>query len=388
MFSSRLNWDAPPNPLLQSLAAKRAAGVEILDLTESNPTRAGFDYSQLDLPTVLAHPDATRYQPSPRGLLAAREAIAGYYRGQRVHPDSIFLTASTSEAYSFLFKLLCDPGDEVLVPQPGYPLFDFLTTLDSVRPVYYSLGYSAAAGWRINFERLEAAIGERTRAIVVVSPHNPTGAFLNIVELAGLNALCARHNLALIADEVFFDYAAPTPRSGAPSVPAVGNTGALTFVLSGLSKVVGLPQVKLGWIQISGPQPRATQCQRRLEFIADTYLSVSTSAQLAAPVLLARRDNIQSQIKNRIEANYRWLQEQCADRVLSREGGWYAVLEFDDGVADDERVLKLLERDNVFVHPGYFYDFAREGYLVLSLLTPIAPFQAGVARLLAENVKS
>src|SRR3990172_5412675 len=322
MFSSRLNWDAPPNPLLQSLGEKGAGGVEILDLTESTPTRAGFDYSQLDLPTVLAHPDATRYQPSPRGLLAAREAIAGYYRGQRVHPDSIFLTASTSEAYSFLFKLLCDPGDEVLVPQPGYPLFDFLTTLDSVRPVYYSLGYEAAAGWRINLERLEAAIGERTRAIVVVSPHNPTGAFLNIVELAGLNALCARHNLALIADEVFFDYAAPTPRSGAPSVPAVGNTGALTFVLSGLSKVVGLPQVKLGWIQISGPQPRATQCQRRLEFIADTYLSVSTSAQLAAPVLLARRDSIQSQIKNRIEANYRWLQEQWADRVLSREGGW------------------------------------------------------------------
>ena len=386
MFSSRLNWDAPPNPLLQSLAAKRAAGAEILDLTESNPTRAGFDYSQLDLPTVLAHPDATRYQPSPRGLLAAREAIAGYYRGQRVHPDSIFLTASTSEAYSFLFKLLCNPGDEILVPQPGYPLFDFLSALDSVRQIYYPLSYDDALGWQINFERLRAAIGPRTRAIVVVNPNNPAGNYLKQRELAELNTLCTGRRLALIVDEVFSDYS-----HGADSQrveTAVGNEGALTFVLSGLSKIAGLPQMKLGWIQIGGPEPLVAAACARLEFIADTYLSVSASIQHAAPILLASRRHIQQQITSRIDGNYGWLNQQCAQsskrQVLNREGGWYAVLEFHDSVSDDERVNQLLELDSVFVHPGYFYDFTREGYLVLSLITPTVTFRTGIERILSR----
>jgi hypothetical protein len=386
MFSSRLHWDSPPNPLLELLAAKRAAGIEILDLTESNPTRAGLDYSGLDLSAALAQPGSAVYQPSPRGLPITRGAVAGYYRdkGCNVDPDSIFLTASTSEAYSFLFKLLCDPGDEILVPKPGYPLFDFLTALDSVRPIVYPLQY--AEGWRFNFERLEASLGPRARAIVVVSPHNPTGHCLKTHERDRLHALCAERNLALIVDEVFLDYAphAKADRAGT----MVGNNEALTFVVSGLSKIAALPQLKLGWIQISGPEQIARQAAARLEFIADTYLSVSAPAQLAAPFLFARRNQIQWQIKDRLEANYRWLADVCAQtphcRALIREGGWYAVIHFDDSTPDDERALALLEEDNVFVHPGYFYDFEREGFVVLSLLTPVEMFRAGTQRMLGR----
>ena len=388
MFSSRLNWDAPPNPLLQSLAAKRAAGVEILDLTESNPTRAGFTYDERDILNTIARPQSLLYEPSPRGLPSARQAVADYYRdrGRVIAPDSIFLTASTSEAYGHLFKLLADPGDEILVPQPGYPLFDFLSALDSVRQIYYPLSYDDALGWQINFERLRAAIGPRTRAIVVVNPNNPAGNYLKQRELAELNTLCAGRRLALIVDEVFSDYS-----HGADSQrveTAVGNEGALTFVLSGLSKIAGLPQMKLGWIQIGGPEPLVAAACARLEFIADTYLSVSASIQHAAPILLASRRHIQQQITSRIDGNYGWLNQQCAQsskrQVLNREGGWYAVLEFHDSVSDDERVNQLLELDSVFVHPGYFYDFIREGYLVLSLITPTVTFRTGIERILSR----
>ena len=403
MFSSRLLWDSPPNPLLKLLAAKRAAEVEILDLTESNPTRAGFDCSGLDLPTALAQPGSAVYQPSPRGLPAARAAVADYYRdnGRAVDPDSIFLTASTSEAYSFLFKLLCDPGDEILVPQPGYPLFDFLTALDSARPITYPLQYADPHGWHINFERMEAAIGPRARAIVVVSPHNPTGHCLKPHERDHLNALSVERKLALIVDEVFADYRSPTSpdvgrsRSSLASLGVLrktsdsdddGGAEALTFVVSGLSKIVAAPQLKLGWIQINGPEGIARIAASRLEFIADTYLSVSAPAQHAAPSLLARRHHIQRQINDRLETNQRWLIDQCAQtphcRALIREGGWYAVIQFDDSLADDERALTLLEEDNIFVHPGYLYDFEREGYVVLSLLAPTEDFRTGLKRIL------
>lgn len=383
MFSKRLDWDHTTNPLLQLLAAKRAAGIEVFDLTESNPTRVGLDYSQIDLPSALAQTATAVYQPSPQGLLSARLAIADYYRdrGRPVDPDSILLTASTSEAYSFLFKLLCNPGDEVLVPQPGYPLFDFLTALDLVQPVYYSLQYSESNGWRINFERLQAALGERTRAIIVVSPHNPTGSALTSTEYEQLNQICLEHNLALIIDEVFADYQISPPFSTPPNSP-------LTFTLNGLSKVVGLPQAKLGWIQIGGPEGDCRASLARLEFIADTYLSVSTAIQQAAPNLLAKRADIQSQIQARLNANFNWLQQQSADtkfRLLTREGGWYAVLEFSDSISDDRRVQTLLEQHNVFVHPGYFYDFAHDGYIVASLLTHPTPFQAGMERLLVQQ---
>ncbi len=386
-FSSRLPWDALPNPLLAALAVKRAAGETIIDLTESNPTRAGFDYSPLNLPTRLAQSAVTTSDPSPRGLLSARQAVADYYRehtlARPIDPDSIFLTASTSEAYSFLFKLLCDPGDEVLSPQPSYPLLDFLTGLDSVQPVYYRLAYDEASGWRINFDYLRAVLSPRTRAIVLVNPNNPTCSYLKPTEIERLNVLCLEHNLALIVDEVFLDY------GDAAGKTLVGNNAAPTFVVSGLSKITATPQLKLGWIQISGPQIYAREAAARLEFIADTYLSASTPAQLAAPALLADRHLIQHQLTERLNQNEAWLRSQPATgwRALRREGGWYVVLEFDDSLSDDDRALQLLEQHNVFIHPGYLFDFTREGYVVLSLLTPQASFRAGVTCLLSKDLR-
>ncbi len=376
---------------MEALQAKKAAGIEVLDLTESNPTCAGFSYDAVEILGALTQPQAMLYEPSPRGLPAARQAITNYYlqRNKTIHADSLFLTASTSEAYSHLFKLLADPGDEVLVPKPSYPLLDFLTALDSVQPIQYPITYNHQHGWRIDLDALHNLISTRTKAIVVVSPNNPTGSYLKANELAELNALCAKNNLALIVDEVFADYRYQARADQVET--AVGNEGALTFVLSGLSKVVGLPQVKLGWIQVSGPASLVAEAGSRLEFIADTYLSVATPVQHAVERLLAQRQAIQQQIIARLDDNHRVLESQCAAspncRVLIREGGWYAVLEIDgDGAqaSDDDRVLQLLEQDNVFVHPGYFYDFDRDGILVLSLLTPPSIFQAGVSKILAH----
>jgi alanine-synthesizing transaminase len=381
-FSSRLPWDSPANPVLAALAAKRAAGETIFDLTETNPTRA-FDLAAFTPPLSLAQPDAAVYNPSPRGLPATRAAIANYYRdlGQPIDPNSLFLTASTSEAYSYLFKLLCNPGDEVLAPQPSYPLLDYLTGLDSVQPVYYRLRYDSETGWRINFDYLRELISPLTRAIVVVNPNNPTGSYLAPADLEQLNALCTQHNLVLIVDEVFLDYGDSTNKT------AAGNTGAATFVLSGLSKIVAAPQIKLGWIQLSGRETDIQQAAARLEFIADTYLSASTPAQLAAPALLAQRDVIHQHIIERLNRNEAWLRAQPGThwRALPREGGWCIVLEFDDALPDDARAMQLLETHNVFIHPGYLYDFAREGYIILSLLTPEDIFQAGVTHLLTQK---
>jgi|CXWL01.1.fsa_nt_gi aspartate/methionine/tyrosine aminotransferase len=390
MFSSRFSFDLTPNRLMQTLQAKKAAGVEVLDLAESNPTRAGFNYDAAEILSALAQPQAMLYEPSPRGLPAARQAITNYYlqHNKTIDSDSVFLTASTSEAYSHLFKLLAEPGDEVLVPKPSYPLLDFLTALDSVQSVQYPLKYDARRGWEIDLEALYNLISDKTKVIVVVNPNNPTGSYLKTSELSQLNALCAKHNLALIVDEVFSDYRYQIRADQVET--AVGNDGALTFALSGLSKVVGLPQVKLGWIQVSGPPSLAAEAQSRLEFIADTYLSVATPVQHAAERLLTQRDSIQKQIITRLNDNHRFLESQCAAspncRVLIREGGWYAVLEIDGDAqaSDDDRVLQLLEQDNVFAHPGYFYDFDQDGILVLSLLTPPATFQSGLSKILAR----
>ncbi|MEK9164567.1 MAG: pyridoxal phosphate-dependent aminotransferase [Chloroflexota bacterium] len=399
LFSSRFSHDLTPNRLLAALAAKKSAGVDILDLTESNPTRAGFTYDEAGILRALANPEAMRYQPTPRGLLLARQAVADYYqsRGPRIDPDSIFLTASTSESYAYLFKLLADPGDEILLPQPGYPLFDLLTELESARPTRYALAYDGREGWRINFDSLRAAMSDKTAAIVVVNPNNPTGSYLKQEELAELNRLCIERDLALIVDEVFWDYACrgadfpvrPALRAGKPATTiatAVGNDGALTFVVSGLSKIAGLPQVKLGWIQVNGPPALAAQAQSRLEFIADTYLSVSASAQHAAADLLAGRAVIQNQIAARAEDNFSYLRAQCAGsgrcRALIREGGWYAVLEIPYAMSDDDAAYQLLERDDVFTHPGYFFDFDQHNVLVVSLLTSRTVFEEGVARMM------
>ncbi len=374
MFSSRLGASAEVNRITRRLAALRESGAPILDLTESNPTRAGIEYPADDIASLLADPRALSYQPEPAGHPAAREAVARYYaeRGARVPLDRILLTASTSEAYAYLFKLLADPGDEVLVPRPSYPLFEFLATLECVRAVQYPLAYHGA--WEIDFSALHRAITPRTRAIVLVNPNNPTGSLIGSDELPQLIALCRDHGLAIISDEVFSDY---TLASRPNSVRSLVNLDdVLTFSMSGLSKVVGLPQMKLGWIVVSGPDRLRREAVQRLEFIADIWLSVSTPVQLAAPGLLALRTNIQAQICARLRRNLAAFDE----RPLFVEAGWYAVLRVPRIRTEEEWVLELLDK-GVLVQPGFFYDFETEAFLVLSLLTPETVFAEGVHRI-------
>jgi alanine-synthesizing transaminase len=362
----------------------RSAGAAILDLTESNPTAAGFAYPSDRILAALADPRALRYQPAAAGLPTARAAVSEYYSG-RVSPNRILLTASTSEAYAFVFKLLADPGDEILVPRPSYPLFDFLAALDGVRVIQYPLVYHGS--WTIDFDALAHSITPRTRAIVLVNPNNPTGSFLKQSELGPLIALCREHSLALISDEVFSDYALQPDRSQlVPSLIEVPEV--LTFCLSGLSKVAGLPQLKLGWIVAAGPALEREQAFERLELIADTYLSVSAPVQWAAPALLALRTQLQDQIRARVRANRTFILSQIGPSspwtLLETEGGWYAILEAPRIQSEEEWALSLLSSDGVLVQPGFFFDFEREAFLVLSLLTPEKIFREGVRRILAR----
>lgn len=385
IFSSRFHFSLTTNRLSAALERKRAAHETILDLTESNPTRAGLQYDDNEILAALAQPQNLLYEPDPRGLPAARETVAQYYRARRepVVAENIHLTASTSEGYAYLFKLLADPGAEVLVPQPAYPLLDFLTALESVRLIHYPLRYDATHGWQIDLDKLAASISTKTVAIVCINPNNPTGSFIKQKELRALNQLCAEHGLALICDEVFSDYGATADEQRVPSL--VGNDAALTFVLSGLSKISALPQVKLGWIHVSGPAALRHEAQERLDFIADTYLSVSTPVQHAAARLLAQRTSLQMQIQKRCAANERRLRTASSAlgnvAVLQREGGWYAIMHESNAFAEEQFVLQLLEEENVVVHPGYFFDFPNTGYLVVSLLTAENVFHEGIKRL-------
>lgn len=388
MFASRFPWSLHANQLSRLLEAQQAAGHVIFDLTESNPTQAGFAYPAATILPALAQPQSLRYEPSPSGLPATRAAIAGYYAslGHSVNADSFHLTASTSEGYAFLFKLLADPGDEVLAPQPSYPLFDFLTALESVSLLHYPLRYDEQSGWRIDLERLAATISTKTRALIVVNPNNPTGSFLSQDELQALNALCREHELALISDEVFSDYGHGENPQRVTTL--VGNSAVLTFVLGGLSKMLGLPQMKLAWIHVSGPADLVAAARERLDFIADTYLSVGTPVQHAAPRWLAGRLELQQQIHQRLAANEDHLRTLCLSfpsvKLLRREGGWYAVLALPSAVPEEAFTLALLKQDHVLVHPGYFFDFPQEGFLVVSLLTRPELFQEGMTRLLAR----
>jgi alanine-synthesizing transaminase len=361
ILSDRLRLDFRPNILAKLLAVKRSSGKSVLDLTESNPTNAGIVYPA-GFMSALANEAAVRYEPEAFGLLSARETIAREYNAPA---DRVVLTASTSEAYSWLFKLLCNPGDEVLVPRPSYPLFEYLAALESVNVRHYGLFYDQ--GWCVDFDTIRTAIHSRTRAIVLVNPNNPTGHFLKKYELQELTAF----GLPIISDEVFRDYPLePAPESvrtltGTDDVPV--------FTLNGLSKTVGLPQMKLAWMIASGPLNGALQ---RLEMIADTYLSAGTPVQLALPALLGMRGTVQKQIIERCKDNLAWLRASGL-RTLTVEGGWYAVVTY-----DEESVASLLRDHDVLVQPGYFYDFERSGYIVLSLLTPTATFREGLRRLL------
>lgn len=364
-FSRRLPAEMHPNGLAELLAVKRRAGAHILDLTESNPTHAGIEYPAGFL-DALADPGAVRYEPEPFGIRAARETIAREY-GAPV--ERVVLTASTSEAYSWLFKLLCDPGDEVLVPQPSYPLFDYLAALESVSARHYSLFYDAP-GWFIDFHTIERTITPRTRAIVLVNPNNPTGHFLRRHEL---EQIC-RFGLPVISDEVFRDYRLEPAEDAVFSLQ--GATDALVFTLNGLSKTVGLPQMKLAWMIASGPAVAVRDAMVRLEIIADTYLSVGTPVQCALDSLLRLRDPLQQQILARLRTNLETLRASPL-RTLHVEAGWYAIIaNQEEGVE-----LRLLRDRDVLVQPGYFYDFEGSGYIVVSLLTPPAIFREGLARL-------
>jgi len=381
MFSSRFHWDPSPNRLTRLLQEKRRAGATILDLTESNPTHAGFSYPE-EIVQALADSRALQYDPQPAGSLAAREAVCRYYAdaGNTVEPDRVLLTASTSEAYQYLFKLLADPGDEVLVPRPSYPLFEFLATMESLRVVSYPLVYHG--GWSIDCVALAAAITARTRAIVLVNPNNPTGSFLKRDELRFLHSL----GLTLISDEVFADYAFSEDPHRVRTLASTTET--LAFSLSGLSKIAGLPQMKLGWIVISGPTAARVEAKDKLEWIADTYLSVSTPVQQAAPRLLELGKGIQTEIANRTRTNLAWLQSAIAAdspcRILAVEGGWYATLQVPRIRREEDWALELLAEDNVLVQPGFFFDFESEAFLVLSLLTKPNTFQEGCRRQLAR----
>jgi len=446
MFSDRTNWRLALNRFTQAVEEVRGRGVRLLDLTASNPTRVGLEYDSEAILGALRSERAMDYDPQAKGVLAARQAVARYYSGEgsprvrdvasnvsatgEVDPEQMVLTTSTSEGYSFVFRLLCNSGDELLVPKPSYPLFEFLADLQDVKLVPYVLIY--AHGWQMDFHSIQRAVTSRTRGVVVVHPNNPTGSYVHASEIGPLHDFCRAHELALIVDEVFLDYelgasAAQAPaqidesdrsaESAAPPkdkadvrldpgslharmdrhVPApplgrddragsfAGSDEVLTFTLSGLSKISALPQMKVAWIVTTGPTEQVRAAMARLEVIADTYLSMNAPVQWAVPVLLEQRKSIQRQLMERVRGNLAELDRQLAgQRACQRlevEGGWYAILRVPVTRSDEELAIALVREKSVLVHPGHFYDFPRDGYLVVSLIAAKDDFAAGARRL-------
>jgi alanine-synthesizing transaminase len=428
MFSDRTDWRLTQNRFTQAVEEVRARGTQLVDLTVSNPTRVGLEYDAGAILAGLRSKRVLDYDPQAKGLLSAREAVARYYgercsRGERdvasnvsadrggspagqleVDPERILLTTSTSEGYSYVFRLLCNAGDELLVPKPSYPLFEFLADLQDVKLVPYPLIYDH--GWQMDFHSMEKAVSARTRGVVVVHPNNPTGSYVHAGELGALNEFCRAHGLAVIVDEVFLDYSlgdeisaagavelrstgqptAATPTRSLPAPSFAGNQDVLTFTLSGLSKISALPQMKVAWVVTSGPAEQVQAAMARLEVIADTYLSMNAPVQWAVPVMLEQRESIQRQLRQRVRRNLRELDRklvaQKACQRLDVEGGWYAVLRVPVTRTDEELAIELVRDKAVVVHPGHFYDFESDGYLVLSLITPEADFEQGIKRLL------
>jgi len=386
MFASRTNWNLQPNRFAKALEEHRRSGKPLFDLTNSNPTTCGFSYPEEHLFAALQDRRILRYEPESQGVRQAREAIAEYYRSRpgffgaqtQVDPSRIVLTSSTSEAYNYVFRLLCDVGDQVLVPAPSYPLFEYLADLADIRPVPYPLIYDQ--GWQIDFAGLSASLTTRSKAIMVVHPNNPTGSFVKRQEAQKLAEICTRKNLAIIGDEVFLDYA-----DGAdPPCTFALDSSALTFTLSGLSKISLLPQMKLGWMVVSGPDELVDAAMLRLDVIGDTYLSPSIPVQLALGEMLSMRGDLQKQMQQRVCSNLKFLdalmQKSSVDR-LKREGGWYAVLRVPARGSDEDLAIELLENCDVLVHPGHFFDFPRDGFVIVSLTEREAEFQEGAQRL-------
>jgi alanine-synthesizing transaminase len=402
MFANRTNWNLSPNRLSETLKQYLASGKRLFDLSASNPTECGFERDGDAILSALQNQASLNYVPDPKGLLPARQAVADYYKGRedQVPPDDVILTTSTSEAYSFVFRTLCNPGDEVLVPAPSYPLFGFLADIHDVRLVQYRLLYDY--GWQIDFRALEHGITSRTRGVIVVNPNNPTGHFVRSEDLTTLNEICTARGLALIADEVFLDFAhadSPTRRdvprnsrtrgsvAGKKPLSLAVNTGALTFTMSGLSKISGLPQMKAAWLVTSGPEALKTTARERLEVIADTYLSMNSPVQLAFPEFLQQRHNFQKQVLTRVRRNVAELDRQLSQKKscnrLEIEGGWYAVLRVPATRPDDDLAVDLLKGKGIYVHPGHFYDFPSNGYLIVSLIMQEREFAEGIRLLLS-----
>jgi len=384
IFSERTNWELSLNELGAIYQQLKKNNVPVLDLTASNPTECGFSYPPQIL-ECFSTKENLNYDPSPRGLLRAREAVVLYYasKGVSVSSRQIFLTSSTSEAYSYLFRLLANPGERVFFPQPSYPLFQFLADMNDIATEHYPLIYDKE--WKIDFNQLNEKITLDTKALVLVNPNNPTGSFVKRHELILLNDLCTRKNIPLISDEVFGDFSFEENKNYAS---LINNNEALTFVLGGLSKTLGLPQMKLSWIVMRGPQGLVEKAQERLEVIADTFLSVNTPAQNALNQWLPLREGIQKEIKARLKQNLEFIQKQAAltnsCQLLKSEGGWYVILKIPTTRTEEEWVLKFLNKYHVFVHPGYFFDFHEEAHIVISLLPPHNVFQEGVERILSR----
>jgi aspartate/methionine/tyrosine aminotransferase len=385
-FASRTDWPLASNPLTKALQKRHDEGLPILDLTESNPTRCGFDYPVQEISKALTQSESFIYEPHPKGHLQARKAIAAYYEETGIHlnPEHIFLTASTSEAYSFIFRLIANPGDTVLVPQPGYPLFDFLCTLNDIELIPYPLIYEK--NWHINFETLSKYIQPSTKAILLVNPNNPTGSYIKPKEKSALVSLAKEHQLSLISDEVFFDY--PLEHESKKFYSFSGTSEVMTFTLNGLSKMTALPQMKLAWIAVTGPKEMLQKAVSRLEIIMDTFLSVNTPTQVALSKILKNRKFIQNQILKRLKENHKFLRNLIknfpACEYLESEGGWYAILKIPRTKTDEEWALDLLEQKGVSVHPGHFYNFNDEGHLVISLLPFSEIFAEGMNKILAH----
>lgn len=381
-FSNRTDWASEENPLSQKIAELKRRGIALLDLTASNPARCGFHYADESLLSALIHEKNLDYDPNPRGLVNAREAIAGYYAAKniRVTPEQIFLTSSTSEAYNFIFRLLANPGDNVLIPQPSYPLIDYLAAISDVELKKYALRY--ADRWRTDFDSLTGLADTRTKAILLVHPNNPTGHYVCTEDIRALTQLSAKQTLPLVVDEVFFDFPIQpdlTPRSFA------ANHESLIFTVSGISKCLGLPQMKLSWIVVTGPEKIRGEAIRRLEIIADTFLSVSAPVQNALPVWFEKRKEIVSEIRERLALNLKTLKKEASKwkgvLLLKPEGGWYAMLKLPDSKTDEAWTLEILEKTHVLIHPGYLFDSSEESLAVLSLLTDPAIFKTALSSL-------
>ncbi len=380
-FSSRTSWYRHPNSLSLLYEQKIARGEKILDLTVSNPTECNFDYPEQEILSALSDARTLSYEPDAHGHLSARETVTEYYSAKHitVDPLKIFLTASTSESYSLLFKLLCNAGENVLVPRPSYPLFEYLAQINDVQLRHYHFHY--ADEWMLDIQSMREAINERTKAIIIVNPHNPTGMFLKRHEYEAIKQIAREYSLALLVDEVFIDYPFASTQE---IISTAGESDVLTFTLNGISKMCGLPQMKLGWLIVTGPGLLVTDAIQRLEILCDTFLSVNTLVQVALPKLFQCGETVRQQIQTRIKSNYLALQSLTNYSTITTyqtEGGWYGILRVPQSKTDETWAIELLEKRNVHLFPGYFFDFQSEGNLVVSLLDEEKTFKQGIKEL-------